>query len=63
MWLPYVPGVALPNTATVVGSEGTIHVERPFHCTTKLITPDGVKEFPLPELEHPSNFVNSAGLR
>ncbi|CAB3976734.1 phosphoribosyl pyrophosphate synthase-associated 1 isoform X2 [Paramuricea clavata] len=34
-----------------------------FHCATKLTSPDGIKEFPLPKLEHPSHFVNSAGLR
>ena len=61
--LIFTAGVALSNTASVTGSGGTVHLESPFHCTTKLTTPYGVKEFPLPELEHPSNFVNSAGLR
>ncbi|CAH1155336.1 unnamed protein product [Phaedon cochleariae] len=53
--------VALPNEATVVGTKGTLKLPD-FWCPTKLITPEGTKEYPLPESSVPFLHHQSAGL-
>ena len=51
----------LPCDATVSGTKGQIKVFNQFWCPTKLETPDGIKEFPLPKPYLPTNFANSEG--
>lgn len=53
--------VGLPNEAIVVGTKGTLKMPI-FWCPTKLITPNGVKEWHLPEASTPFLHLNSAGL-
>ena len=52
----------LPSDAFVSGTKGEIKVPKRFWCPTKLETPDGIKEFPLPKPYLPTNFSNSEGL-
>ena len=54
---------ALPCEAVVCGTKGDVKVPKRFHCPTKLETPNGVKEYPLPETNCPLNYANSTGLR
>ena len=49
--------------ATVYGSKGSMTIPDPFWCSTKLETPSGTLDFPLPEAKIPFNYTNSAGLR
>ena len=53
----------LPCQAVVCGEKGDIKIPAPFWCPTMLETPDGPKEFPLPEPSLPLNYGNSTGLR
>ena len=54
---------ALPCEAVVCGTKGDVKVPKRFHCPTRLETPTGVKEYPLPETTCPLNYCNSTGLR
>lgn len=54
--------VKLPNEAIVVGTKGILRLPD-YWCPTKLITPSGVKEWPLPQSSVPFLHHNSAGLR
>ena len=49
--------------ATVYGSKGSMTIPDPFWCSTKLETPSGTLDFPLPEAKIPFNYTTSAGLR
>ena len=49
--------------ATVYGSKGSMTIPDPFWCSSKLDTPEGTLEYPLPEAKIPFNYTNSAGLR
>nr|CAH7723960.1 unnamed protein product [Callosobruchus chinensis] len=53
--------VSLPNEGIIVGTKGTLKIPD-FWCPTQLITPTGVKEYPLPRSERPYLHHNSAGL-
>ena len=53
----------LPCEAVVCGTKGDIKIPKPFWTPTRLETPTGVKEYPLPETTLPLNYVNSTGLR
>ncbi|CAH1978968.1 unnamed protein product [Acanthoscelides obtectus] len=53
--------VSLPNEGVIVGTKGTLKLPD-FWCPTKLITPNGVKEYPLPRSKVPYLHHNSAGL-
>ena len=52
----------LPCEAMVCGTKGDIKILRPFWCPTKMETPDGIKEYPLPEPTLPVNFPNGQGM-
>ncbi|XP_056334232.1 dihydrodiol dehydrogenase, tandem duplicate 1 [Danio aesculapii] len=54
---------ALPNTASIFGTSGTITVSSPMHCPTTLEVNGQKSEFPLPDPHLPLNFPNSTGLR
>lgn len=54
--------VKLPNEGVVAGTKGTLTLPD-FWAPTKLITPTGVKEWPLPESSVPFIHHNSCGLR
>ena len=54
--------VDLPCEALVSGTKGDLKVPKRFWCPTKLETPDGVKEFPLPKPYLPTKFANSEGM-
>eukprot|EP00118_Oscarella_pearsei_P016702 m.161271 g.161271 ORF g.161271 m.161271 type:complete len:340 (+) comp38812_c3_seq7:19-1038(+) len=58
-------GANMPSEAVVVGTKGSIKLPYPFWCATKVETPSGLKEFPLPVAtgEDYYNFTNSSGLR
>ncbi|XP_074029708.1 trans-1,2-dihydrobenzene-1,2-diol dehydrogenase [Leptinotarsa decemlineata] len=53
--------IALPNEGIIVGTKGTLRLPL-FWCPTQLVTPNGVKEFPLPQSPGPFLHRNSAGL-
>lgn len=54
----------LPIQAIVCGTKGEVKVPQTFWCPTKLETPDGLKEYPLPEPPLPLNYgSNSVGMR
>ena len=53
----------IPSEAVVCGTKGEIKIPKPFWCPTVLETPNGRKEYPLPEPALPLNYVNSTGLR
>lgn len=53
--------VTLPNDAYVCGTKGMIKVPL-FWCPTSIELPNGTVYSPLPDLEHETNFKNSAGL-
>ena len=53
----------IPSQAVVCGTKGEVKIPAPFWCPTKLETPDGTKEYPLPEPALPLNYGNSTGLR
>eukprot|EP00731_Ephydatia_muelleri_P016825 Em0009g1249a len=55
-------GINLKMDAIVVGTKGTLKVPFPFWCPSKLETPAGTLEFPLPSHCQPVNFRNSQGL-
>uniref|UniRef100_A0A1X7UZZ8 Trans-1,2-dihydrobenzene-1,2-diol dehydrogenase n=1 Tax=Amphimedon queenslandica TaxID=400682 RepID=A0A1X7UZZ8_AMPQE len=52
----------LPCEAFVYGTKGQLKVPKWFWCPTKLETPEGTKEFPLPKPYQPTNFANSEGM-
>ena len=52
----------LPCEAVVCGTKGDIKIPKPFWCPTRLETPTGVKEYPLPEPSLPVNFPNGQGM-
>lgn len=53
----------LPWEATFSGSQGSITINRLFHCATSFTSPNGTKEYPLPEPSDTMNFKNSTGMR
>ena len=53
----------IPCQAVVCGTKGEVKIPAPFWCPTKLETPDGPKEYPLPEPAHPHNYVRNTGMR
>lgn len=53
--------VNLPTEATVVGTKGTLKIPN-FWAPTKLITPNGIKEWPLPQTPVPYEYKDSGGL-
>ena len=53
----------LPCEAIVCGTKGDVKVPKRFGCPTRLETPSGVKDYPLPETTLPLNYANSTGLR
>jgi len=55
--------VQLPNTATIVGTKGTITVPRPVWTPLGLETPANIHQFQLPSgSTHSYNFINSANM-
>jgi len=55
--------VTMENQAIAVGSKGTLKLEGPFWCSTKLTLPTGEQvEFPLPATDKTTNFICSMGL-
>lgn len=54
--------VNLPNEGIIIGTKGTL-ILPDFWCPTKIVTPQGVKEYPLPETSVPFLHHNSGGLR
>jgi dihydrodiol dehydrogenase / D-xylose 1-dehydrogenase (NADP) len=54
--------VDLPCEGLVIGTKGTLKLPNPFLCSTKLETPSGTLEFPLPQSDKKINFLNSTGL-
>ena len=56
-------GLDLPREAIVVGTKGTLKLPFPFWCPSKVETPMGVLEYPLPSLDKPTVFRNSSGMR
>ena len=55
-------GLDLPNEAIVVGTKGTLKLPCPFWCPSKLETPTGTLEFPLPSVHKPTVFRNGSGM-
>ena len=53
---------AMPCEAVVCGTKGDMRVLHPFWCGTKLETPSGMKEYPLPDPVAPVNFPNGQGM-
>ncbi|XP_018572901.1 trans-1,2-dihydrobenzene-1,2-diol dehydrogenase-like [Anoplophora glabripennis] len=53
--------VSLPNEGIVVGTKGTLRLPD-FWCPDRLITPDGVLEFPFPKTTQSFLHKNSVGL-
>ncbi|EFN61800.1 Trans-1,2-dihydrobenzene-1,2-diol dehydrogenase [Camponotus floridanus] len=53
--------VNLTNDASICGTKGIIKVPN-FWCPTTVELPSGTLNFPLPQLNHKINFINSAGL-
>lgn len=51
----------MSNTAEIIGTKGFIQLPK-FWCPTEIITPDGMKSFPLPESQYELKFFNSTGL-
>ncbi len=51
----------LPCEALVCGTKGEVKVPKRFWCPTQLETPDGVKDFPIPQPYMPTIFDNSQG--
>lgn len=49
--------------ATVYGTQGSMTIPDPFWCSTRIDTPEGTFDFPLPEAKLPFIYTNSAGLR
>jgi len=39
-----------------------LELEKPFWCSTTLVTPNGTEEFNLPKVQKPVNYPNSEGL-
>jgi len=54
--------IVLPNDAYVVGTKGTIKLANPFWSPTKIETPSGEFEYPLPKTDKKINFWNTQGL-
>ena len=55
--------VQLPNSATIIGTKGTITVPKPLWTPLSLETPSGKMEFQLPgPSKHSYNFANSANM-
>jgi len=52
----------LSNEAKIVGTKGTLTIGEPFQCPTRLDTPTGTIEFPLPQVAEQVNFEGSEGL-
>lgn len=55
-------GMNLSREAVVVGTKGTLKLPSPFWCASKLETPTGTLEFPLPSAHEPTVYTNSSGL-
>ena len=53
----------LPCEFAICGTKGEIKIPETFWRPTKIETPEGVKEFPLPKSSLPYNFGNSTGMR
>jgi len=52
----------LQNDAKIVGTKGTLTIGEPFWAPTRLDTPTGTLDFPLPAVGEQVNFGNSEGL-
>jgi dihydrodiol dehydrogenase / D-xylose 1-dehydrogenase (NADP) len=52
----------LGNEAKIIGTKGSLTLAEPFWCSTRLDTPTGTIEFPLPKVTGQVNFENSEGL-
>jgi dihydrodiol dehydrogenase / D-xylose 1-dehydrogenase (NADP) len=59
--LSYSVVADMPCEALVSGTKGDIKVPKCFWCSTKLDTPEGVKEYPLPKPCMSTIFINSEG--
>ncbi|XP_071100092.1 trans-1,2-dihydrobenzene-1,2-diol dehydrogenase-like [Haliotis cracherodii] len=51
------------NSMLICGTKGCIKVEDPFWCPTKMTSPSGVFEFPLPTCKLKMHFSNSEGFQ
>ena len=55
-------GMTLKTEAVVVGTKGTLRLPFPFWCPSKVETPTGVLEYPVPSHGKPVFIRNSEGL-
>ncbi|WP_411023580.1 hypothetical protein, partial [Salmonella sp. s51228] len=51
----------LGNEVTIYGDKGLLRILEPLLMPTKIITPEGAKDFPLPQSDAVLNFPNSNG--
>ncbi|XP_067654789.1 trans-1,2-dihydrobenzene-1,2-diol dehydrogenase-like [Haliotis asinina] len=49
------------NSLHILGTNGSIHVEKPFWIPTKVHTPTGDYDFPLPQCDYNYNYEYSSG--
>lgn len=54
--------VELANRAEIFGTRGTLRVVAPFWCPTKIETPSGTFEYPVPSTVSPCVYRNGGGL-
>ncbi len=55
--------VEMPNTATLIGTKGTIRLEKYFHCAQKVLLNGQEHAFPYPANTPEMNFPDGRGLR